>query len=94
MRKENLDHVFTDLRAENHACEHHRLGNGGKYPYNVGARNRKQGDLAALLTNLGEGDVLFIDEIHRLSRAVEEILYPAMEDNSLDIIIGKDLRRV
>ena len=49
----------------------------------------KQGDLAAILTNLSEGDVLFIDEIHRLSRAVEEILYPAMEDYSLDIIIGK-----
>ena len=49
----------------------------------------KQGDLAAILTNLAEGDVLFIDEIHRLSRAVEEILYPAMEDYSLDIIIGK-----
>ena len=49
----------------------------------------KQGDLAALLTNLSEGDILFIDEIHRLSRAVEEILYPAMEDYALDIIIGK-----
>ncbi len=49
----------------------------------------KQGDLAALLTNLDDGDVLFIDEIHRLSRNVEEILYPAMEDYALDIIIGK-----
>lgn len=49
----------------------------------------KQGDLAALLTNLQRGDVLFIDEIHRLSRNIEEILYPAMEDFSLDIIIGK-----
>ena len=49
----------------------------------------KQGDLAALLTNLGKNDVLFIDEIHRLSRNIEEILYPAMEDYSLDIIIGK-----
>ncbi len=49
----------------------------------------KPGDLAAILTNLSEGDVLFIDEIHRLSRAVEEILYPAMEDYALDIIIGK-----
>lgn len=49
----------------------------------------KQGDLAALLTNLNEGDVLFIDEIHRLNRSVEEVLYPAMEDNALDIIIGK-----
>ena len=49
----------------------------------------KAGDLAALLTNLAENDILFIDEIHRLSRAVEEVLYPAMEDNALDIIIGK-----
>ncbi len=49
----------------------------------------KQGDLAAILTNLNEGDILFIDEIHRLSRTVEEILYPAMEDYALDIIIGK-----
>ncbi len=49
----------------------------------------KPGDLAALLTNLSPNDVLFIDEIHRLNRSVEEILYPAMEDFSLDIIIGK-----
>ena len=49
----------------------------------------KPGDLAALLTNLNQNDVLFIDEIHRLSRAVEEVLYPAMEDFALDIIIGK-----
>lgn len=49
----------------------------------------KQGDLAAILTNLQEGDVLFIDEIHRLNRSVEEVLYPAMEDRALDIIIGK-----
>lgn len=49
----------------------------------------KPGDLAALLTGLDEGDILFIDEIHRLPRSVEEILYPAMEDYALDIIIGK-----
>ena len=49
----------------------------------------KPGDLAALLTNLNEGDVLFIDEIHRLSRAVEEVLYPSMEDFAIDIITGK-----
>ncbi len=49
----------------------------------------KQGDLAAILTSLEEGDILFIDEIHRLSRSIEEILYPAMEDYSLDLIIGK-----
>jgi len=49
----------------------------------------KAGDLAALLTNLDEGDVLFVDEIHRLNPAVEEILYPAMEDRALDIMIGE-----
>ena len=49
----------------------------------------KAGDLAALLTNLSENDILFVDEIHRLNRSVEEILYPAMEDYALDIIVGK-----
>jgi holliday junction DNA helicase RuvB len=49
----------------------------------------RAGDLAAILTNLSEGDVLFVDEIHRLGRAVEEILYPAMEDFQLDIVLGK-----
>ena len=49
----------------------------------------RPGDLASILTNLNSGDVLFIDEIHRLSRAVEEVLYPAMEDGALDIMIGK-----
>lgn len=49
----------------------------------------RQGDLAAILTNLGDGDILFIDEIHRLSRVVEEVLYPAMEDYQLDIVIGQ-----
>ena len=55
----------------------------------AGPAIERPGDLAAILTNLGHGDVLFIDEIHRLSRTVEEILYPAMEDFALDIIIGK-----
>ncbi len=55
----------------------------------AGPAIERPGDLAAILTNLGHGDVLFIDEIHRLNRTVEEILYPAMEDNALDIIIGK-----
>lgn len=49
----------------------------------------KTGDIVALLTNLQDGDILFIDEIHRLSRTVEEVLYPAMEDYEFDIIIGK-----
>ena len=52
----------------------------------------KPGDLAALLTNLNENDILFVDEIHRLNRAVEEILYPAMEDYAIDIIIGNSIR--
>ncbi len=55
----------------------------------AGPAIERPGDLAAILTNLGHGDVLFIDEIHRLNRSVEEILYPAMEDNALDIVIGK-----
>src|SRR5688572_21335707 len=49
----------------------------------------RAGDLAAILTNLRKGDILFIDEVHRLGRAVEEVLYPAMEDYALDIVIGK-----
>ena len=49
----------------------------------------KPGDLAALLTNLNEGDILFVDEIHRLNRQVEEVLYPAMEDYAIDIMLGK-----
>ena len=49
----------------------------------------RPGDLASILTNLNQGDILFIDEIHRLSRAVEEVLYPAMEDYAIDIMIGK-----
>lgn len=62
---------------------------GVNFRVTSGPAIEKPGDLAALLTNLNEGDVLFIDEIHRLSRSVEEVLYPAMEDNALDIIIGK-----
>ena len=50
---------------------------------------RSSGDLAAILTNLEDGDVLFIDEIHRLNRMVEEVLYPALEDFALDIVVGK-----
>ena len=49
----------------------------------------KPGDMAAILNNLNEGDLLFIDEIHRLNRSIEEILYPAMEDYAIDIVIGK-----
>lgn len=62
---------------------------GVNFRITSGPAIEKPGDLAALLTNLSEGDVLFIDEIHRLPRTVEEILYPAMEDFSIDIITGK-----
>ncbi len=55
----------------------------------TGPAIERPGDLAAILTNLSPGDVLFIDEIHRLNRAVEEILYPALEDHAIDIIVGK-----
>ncbi len=92
MRGDSLDHVLlygppglgkTTL-SNIIACEM-----GRNIRITSGPAIEKQGDLAALLTNLGEGDVLFIDEIHRLSRSIEEILYPAMEDYALDIIIGK-----
>src|SRR3569833_3914120 len=62
---------------------------GGNFRATSGPVLAKAGDLAALLTNLEERDVLFIDEIHRLSPAVEEVLYPAMEDFQLDLIIGE-----
>lgn len=62
---------------------------GVNFRVTSGPAIEKPGDLAAILTNLGNYDVLFIDEIHRLNRSVEEILYPAMEDYALDIIIGK-----
>src|SRR3954452_11326290 len=69
----------------------------GIIAYEMGARMQptsgpaleRAGDLAAILTNLDDGDVLFIDEVHRLPRAVEEVLYPAMEDFQLDIVIGR-----
>jgi Holliday junction DNA helicase RuvB len=62
---------------------------GVSFRITSGPAIERPGDLAAILTNLGQGDVLFIDEIHRLNRSVEEVLYPAMEDYALDIIIGK-----
>jgi Holliday junction DNA helicase RuvB len=62
---------------------------GSNLKITSGPAIEKSGDLAAILTNLQEGDILFIDEIHRLNKTIEEILYPAMEDYALDIIIGK-----
>ncbi len=62
---------------------------GGHMKITSGPAIEKPGELAAILNNLAEGDVLFIDEIHRLNRQVEEVLYPAMEDYSIDIMIGK-----
>lgn len=91
-RREPLDHILffgppglgkTTL-ARIIACEM-----GVNFRITSGPAIERPGDLAAILTNLAPGDVFFIDEIHRLSRPVEEILYPAMEDLALDIIIGK-----
>lgn len=62
---------------------------GGNFKITSGPAIERAGELAAILTTLSDGDILFIDEIHRLNRTVEEILYPAMEDFALDIIIGK-----
>ena len=92
MRQEPLDHVLlhgppglgkTTLSGiiANEMGVHIRITSGPAI--------EKPGDLAALLTNLNENDILFVDEIHRLNRSVEEILYPAMEDFAIDIIIGK-----
>ena len=92
MRGENLDHVLLyGPPGLGKTTLSNIIANemGVNIRITSGPAIEKQGDLAALLTNLAEGDVLFIDEIHRLSRSVEEILYPAMEDNALDIIIGK-----
>lgn len=62
---------------------------GGQIKVTSGPAIERTGDLAAILTNLADGDILFIDEIHRLNKSIEEVLYPAMEDYALDIVIGK-----
>ena len=91
-RQEPLDHVlFYGPPGLGKTTLAHILANemGVNIKITAGPAVERQGDLAAILTNLREGDVLFIDEVHRLGRAVEEVLYPAMEDFALDIVIGK-----
>ncbi|HRW05552.1 MAG TPA: Holliday junction branch migration DNA helicase RuvB [Caldilineaceae bacterium] len=90
-RGEPLDHVLLyGPPGLGKTTLSHILANemGGNLKVTAGPAIDKAGDLAAILTNLRKGDVLFIDEIHRLGRAVEEILYPAMEDFALDIVVG------
>ena len=91
-REEALDHVlFYGPPGLGKTTLAHVVANemGVNVKVTAGPAIERAGDLAAILTNLRQGDVLFIDEIHRLGRAIEEVLYPAMEDYSLDIVIGK-----
>ena len=91
-RGESLDHVLIhDPPGLGKTTLAHIAGNemGTAVRVTSGPAIERAGDLAAILTNLHAGDILFIDEIHRLNRAVEEVLYPAMEDQALDIVIGK-----
>jgi Holliday junction DNA helicase RuvB len=92
LRSEPLDHVlFYGPPGLGKTTLAHILAHEMKVNIKVtaGPAVERAGDLAAILTNLRAGDILFVDEIHRLGRAVEEVLYPAMEDFALDIVIGK-----
>ena len=93
LRKESLDHVlFYGPPGLGKTTLGNIIANemGTNLKVTSGPAIEKPGDMAAILNNLNEGDVLFVDEIHRLNRQVEEVLYPAMEDFAIDIIIGKD----
>lgn len=92
MRQEPIDHIlFYGPPGLGKTSLAHVIANemGTKIRVTAGPAIERAGDLAAILTHLKKGDILFIDEVHRLGKAVEEILYPAMEDFKLDIIIGK-----
>lgn len=91
-RKEPIEHVLLHgSPGLGKTTLAHIIANemGGNIKVTTGPTIEKTGDLAAILTNLADGDILFIDEMHRLNKVIEEILYPAMEDFALDIIIGK-----